>query len=182
MSLAGARVLVTRAAEDAPGVAPLWLAAGILGLRAERPWAGRALEQAWALDPLAPFAPYFLAVAAPGSPAAPVQAAHALLAEPRLTAAMADDAVGDEDEPVAGPESGLGDPRRRGRASAEAGGGAAIGPLDRAASALDRVCERRSRKPARLGPGRAMPGGNAVVTYSLPEDRALPEVIRLDLF
>jgi len=76
-----------RAAADAPGVAPLWLAAGILGLGAERPWAGRALEQACALDPLAPFAPYFLATAAPAAPAAPFAAAHALLAEPRLLAA-----------------------------------------------------------------------------------------------
>src|SRR5262249_27268551 len=50
-----------RAARDAPGVAPLWLAAGILGL-GERPWAGQALGEACALDPLAPFAPYFLAV------------------------------------------------------------------------------------------------------------------------
>jgi hypothetical protein len=79
--------LALRAAEDAPGMGSLWLAAGILGLGASRPWAPQALAAACARDPLSPFAPYFLAVAAPGSAVAPRHAAHALLAEPRLLAA-----------------------------------------------------------------------------------------------
>jgi O-antigen ligase len=79
--------LALRSAEDASGVGSLWLAAGVLGLGASRPWAPRALAEACARDPLSPFSPYFLAVAAPGSPDAPRRAAHALLAEPRLLAA-----------------------------------------------------------------------------------------------
>jgi hypothetical protein len=79
--------LSLRAAEQASGVGPLWLAAGVLGLGASRPWAPRALTEACTLDPLSPFAPYFLAVAGPRSPDAPLNAAHALLAEPRLLAA-----------------------------------------------------------------------------------------------
>jgi hypothetical protein len=79
--------LSLRAAEEASGVGPLWLAAGVLGLGAGRSWAPRALTEACTLDPLSPFAPYFLAVAGPRSPAAPFHASHALLAEPRLLAA-----------------------------------------------------------------------------------------------
>ncbi len=79
--------LALRSAEQASGVGPLWLAAGVLGLGAGRPWAPRALTEACTLDPLSPFAPYFLAVAGPRSPNAPLNASHALLAEPRLLAA-----------------------------------------------------------------------------------------------
>ncbi|HXO22110.1 MAG TPA: O-antigen ligase family protein [Thermoanaerobaculia bacterium] len=75
------------AAEDAGGVAVLWLFAGADGLRVGAPWAPRALSRACALDPLSPFAPFLLAAADPGAPGAAVHAAHALLAEPRLAAA-----------------------------------------------------------------------------------------------
>ncbi|MEA2693138.1 MAG: hypothetical protein QOJ16_2525 [Acidobacteriota bacterium] len=79
--------LALRAAENASGVSSLWLAAGVLGLGASRPWVPQALQEACVRDPLSPFAPYFLAVASPGSLEAPFRAAHALLAEPRLLAA-----------------------------------------------------------------------------------------------
>ncbi len=85
--------LARQAAEEASGVGPLWLAAGVLALGAEQPTppptppTPPALAEACALDPLSPFAPYFLAVAAPRSPDAPSYAAHALLGEPRLLAA-----------------------------------------------------------------------------------------------
>jgi O-antigen ligase len=79
--------LARQAAEEASGVGPLWLAAGVLALGAGQPAARPALVAACRLDPLSPFAPYFLAVAAPHFPAAPSYAAHALLAEPRLLAA-----------------------------------------------------------------------------------------------
>jgi O-antigen ligase len=79
--------LARQAAEEASGVGPLWLAAGVLALGAGQPAAPPAQAEACALDPLSPFAPYFLAVAAPRSPDASSYAAHALLAEPRLLAA-----------------------------------------------------------------------------------------------
>jgi O-antigen ligase len=79
--------LALQAAEGAREVAPLWLTAGFLGMGANRPWARPALARACALDPLAPLAPYLLAVVAPGTPEAPLHAAHGLLAEPRLLAA-----------------------------------------------------------------------------------------------
>jgi hypothetical protein len=76
--------LALRAAEDAPGMSPFWLAAGVLGWGAGRPWSSQAFDRACDRDPLSPFAPYFQALAAPRSPEAPRQVAHALLAEPRL--------------------------------------------------------------------------------------------------
>jgi hypothetical protein len=79
--------LAFQAADQAGGVAPLWLTAGFLGMGAGRPWARPALTRACALDPLAALAPYLLAVDAPEAPEAPLHAAHALLAEPRLLAA-----------------------------------------------------------------------------------------------
>ncbi len=79
--------LSRRAAVRGDRLAPLWLQAGVRGLFAGRAWAPDALRRACALDPLSPFAPFFLAAAAPGSAAAPALAARALLAEPRLAAA-----------------------------------------------------------------------------------------------
>src|SRR5262249_15124788 len=76
--------LALRAAEGAPGMSPFWLAAGALGWGAGRAWGPQAFERACERDPLSPFGPWFQAVAAPRSPEAPGELAHALLAEPRL--------------------------------------------------------------------------------------------------
>lgn len=76
------------AARGAPGVAPLWLMAGVYGLEARSPHAGEALARACRLDPLSPLAPFYLAAGDPESPSAPRRAARALLAEPRLLAAV----------------------------------------------------------------------------------------------
>ena len=59
-----------RAAEDARGVALLWLAAGRLGRQAGEPWAADALARSAALDPLGASAPFELVLAAPASPRA----------------------------------------------------------------------------------------------------------------
>ncbi|HRS36957.1 MAG TPA: O-antigen ligase family protein [Thermoanaerobaculia bacterium] len=75
------------AAEQAVDVAPLWLAAGVLGRDAELPWAAAALTRACELDPLGAMAPFHLALLAPGAPRAPALAARAIAAEPRLLAA-----------------------------------------------------------------------------------------------
>jgi hypothetical protein len=63
------------------------MAAGILGSAGGEPWAPSALEQGCALDPFAPYPPFYLATTAPEGPAAPRLAARAMLAEPRLAAA-----------------------------------------------------------------------------------------------
>jgi O-antigen ligase len=76
------------AAEQAVGVAALWTSAGALALAADEPWSGIALERACRLDPLGAPAPFLLAAADPGSPEAAVAAGRALLAEPRLAAAV----------------------------------------------------------------------------------------------
>lgn len=73
------------AAEAAYGVAPLWLEAGALGREAEAPWAGRALRRACELDPLFPFAAFWLTGPEVRSP---TLLARALLLEPRLLAAV----------------------------------------------------------------------------------------------
>jgi len=75
------------AARDAPGVAPLWLMAGVYGREARAPWADEALARACRLEPFSPFAPFHRMVGAPASLEAPVRGARALLAEPRLLAA-----------------------------------------------------------------------------------------------
>ncbi len=76
------------AAEAAPGVAALWLAAGLLssdaGLGAR---SARALERACDLDPLAALAPFYLMMLNPDGEDSPVLGARAVLAEPRLAAA-----------------------------------------------------------------------------------------------
>jgi len=74
-----------RAAEDARGVAALWLAAGQHTTSAQR----AALARACTLDPLAPLAPFVLALADAQAPEATRLAARAMLAEPRLLAASA---------------------------------------------------------------------------------------------
>jgi O-antigen ligase len=76
------------AAEQADGVAALWMSAGALALAADEPWSGIALERACRLDPLGAPAPFLLAAADPGGAAAAVAAGRALLAEPRLAAAV----------------------------------------------------------------------------------------------
>ena len=77
-----------RAAERAPGVAALWLAAGLLGADAGAPWGEAALRRACDLDPLGALAPFRLMTLARGEHAAAVAGARALLAEPRLAAAL----------------------------------------------------------------------------------------------
>jgi O-antigen ligase len=76
------------AAEQAPGVGPLWLAAGTLGRRADESWAAEALERAWQLDRLSGLVAFHLMRAKTGRPQAVALGAHALLTEPRLAAAV----------------------------------------------------------------------------------------------
>jgi hypothetical protein len=77
-----------RAARDGRGVAVLWTVAGILGQAERRPWAGAALSAACSCDPLDPFPPFFQMQADPEPARAGRRGAHALLAEPRLAAAL----------------------------------------------------------------------------------------------
>jgi hypothetical protein len=74
--------LAVRAARQGRGISVLWLAAGVLG-------SDSALAKACALDPLDPFSPFYQALRDPAGKDAPANAAHALLAEPRLAAALA---------------------------------------------------------------------------------------------
>jgi hypothetical protein len=76
------------AAEAASGLAPLWLAAGTLGLDAGRPWATAALERAVVLDPLSPLAAFHLMRSNPDGPGAIALGARAVRAEPRLGGAL----------------------------------------------------------------------------------------------
>ena len=62
--------------------------AGILGYTAQRPWAGDALDRACRLDPFNPIPPFYQMLNNPGGPDAAAYGAHALLAEPRLAAAI----------------------------------------------------------------------------------------------
>jgi O-Antigen ligase len=82
-----AAALALRAARDARGVGLLWLVAGVFGRSDGELWAPAALEQGCALDPLAPFPPFYLMASAPEAAPAPRLGARALLAEPRLAAA-----------------------------------------------------------------------------------------------
>ncbi|HVR28660.1 MAG TPA: hypothetical protein VMS86_03925 [Thermoanaerobaculia bacterium] len=77
-----------RAAERAPGVAALWLAAGLLGVDAGASWSGSALRRACDLDPFGALAPYRLMSVESDAGAAAAAGARALLAEPRLAAAV----------------------------------------------------------------------------------------------
>lgn len=80
--------LALEAAQNAPGVGALQLSAGVLGRETGEPWATGRLRAAMALDPLAPFPPFFLATTVAGAGEAAECAARALLAEPRLAAAV----------------------------------------------------------------------------------------------
>jgi O-antigen ligase len=74
-----------RAAQDGHAVAALWTVAGVLGQASARPWAPGALSSACSLSPLEPLAPFFQGTGTGGTARS---AAHALLAEPRLAAAV----------------------------------------------------------------------------------------------
>jgi hypothetical protein len=76
------------AARQAVGVPAFWTVAGVLGASAERPWAAEALERACALEPLNPFPPFYRMLLRRRQASAPIHGAHALLAEPRLAAAV----------------------------------------------------------------------------------------------
>lgn len=80
--------MALQAARDGRGVAMLWTVAGILGQTAGLSWTGEALTHACAADPLDPFAPMFQTQAEPSGEGAARHAAQALLAEPRLAAAV----------------------------------------------------------------------------------------------
>jgi hypothetical protein len=76
------------AARQAPGLAPLWLAAGDLGRRAGQPWAAVALRQARALDPLSPLVAFQLMMATDDALEAERLGEFALSQEPRLAGAL----------------------------------------------------------------------------------------------
>lgn len=80
--------LALRAAWKGVAVPPLWLVAGIQGEATRRPWASFSLERTCVLDPLNPFVPFYQMLSAPQVPDAPVYGAQALMAEPRLLAAV----------------------------------------------------------------------------------------------
>jgi O-antigen ligase len=90
MPLAWRAAQARRAAEAAVGVAALWLSAGRLEQAAGMASADSSLRRALALDPLAPYAAFERALSGhlPQREAAEC-AARALLAEPRLAAALA---------------------------------------------------------------------------------------------
>jgi hypothetical protein len=69
-----------QAARDGRAVPTLWTIAGLFG-------SAEALDTACALDPLNPFPPFYRMTLEPLAPAAPLQGARALLADPRLAAA-----------------------------------------------------------------------------------------------
>lgn len=74
------------AAEDAGGVAPFWLLAGVVARESGEPWADEAFLRACRLDPLGALAPFHLALEGDES-LARLRGARAILAEPRLLAA-----------------------------------------------------------------------------------------------
>lgn len=76
-----------QAAQAAPGLAPLWLAAGDLGRRAGLLWAPAALSTAHRLDPLSPLAAFHLMMVETDSDAAARLGETAVSLDPRLTAA-----------------------------------------------------------------------------------------------
>jgi O-antigen ligase len=80
--------LALHAAEEGGDVPALWLAAALLGHAARAPWSIAALERACQLDPFDPFPPFYMLVARPEAADAGLHGAHALLADPRLAAAV----------------------------------------------------------------------------------------------
>ena len=76
------------AASGAPGLAPLWLAAGELGWRAGLPWAPVALARARDLDPLSPLVAFHLLTTTDQSVAAASLGEFAVTREPRLAGAL----------------------------------------------------------------------------------------------
>jgi hypothetical protein len=80
--------LALRAARQGAAVPSLWLVAGVLGYSAKAPWAGAALDNACALDPLDPFPPFYSLLVDRAGSGAPAEGALALLDEPRLAAAL----------------------------------------------------------------------------------------------
>ncbi len=77
--------LALQSAELAKGVAPLWLAAGFMGLEVSADWTLDALSTARNLDPLSPLPPLLMALSQPQHPEAGRWAALALRLEPRLS-------------------------------------------------------------------------------------------------
>jgi len=77
-----------QAATMAPGLAPLWLAAGDLAQRAHLSWAPDAFAQAHRLDPLSPLAAFHLLASDPERADAVDLGVFAVRAEPRLAAAV----------------------------------------------------------------------------------------------
>jgi hypothetical protein len=76
------------AAEMAPGLAPLWLAAGDLGRRAHQAWAPSALAHAYRLDPLSPLAAFHLMMVQGNQDEAVRLGEAAVAMEPRLVGAQ----------------------------------------------------------------------------------------------
>lgn len=76
------------AAEAAPGLGPLWLAAGDLGHRADQSWAPAALARAQRLDPLSPLVAFHLMRVQSTDDEATRLGEFALSHEPRLAAAL----------------------------------------------------------------------------------------------
>lgn len=76
-----------RAAQSAPGLAPLWLAAGDLGRRAHQPWASAAAAQAFRLDPLSPMMAFHAMLARDEDQEAARLGGFAVSSEPNLAAA-----------------------------------------------------------------------------------------------
>lgn len=87
---AAAASLSLEAARDAGAVPALWTVAGALayGSDSGASEARAALVRACALDPFDPVPPFYLAASGPAAPAAAMHGAHALLADPRLAAAV----------------------------------------------------------------------------------------------
>jgi hypothetical protein len=86
--LQGSASEARRAAENGGAVSVLWTVAGVLGSSARLPWTGEALERACVLDPLDPFPPFYRMLLRQPEERAVIHGAHALMAEPRLAAAV----------------------------------------------------------------------------------------------
>lgn len=76
------------AARKAPGLAPLWLAAGDLGRRSGQPWAPEALTRAREIDPLSPLIAFHLMMVDEASDERQLLGEIALSGEPRLAGAL----------------------------------------------------------------------------------------------